>query len=104
MIGARHSELLLRCPRCTSRPPRRCAQLAALAPPGQRYGFDLIVWVGLQRYHRLRQRSEIRERLARRCIRLSDGTVSALCDRFLHWLGCLHQRSAPALRAAMRHG
>ncbi len=75
-----------------------------MAPPGQRYGFDLIVWVGLQRYHRLRQRSEIRARLARRCIRLSDGTVSALCDRFLHWLGCLHQRRAPALKAAMRHG
>ncbi len=75
-----------------------------MAPPGQRYGFDLIVWVGLQRYHRLRQRSEIRERLARRRIRLSDDTVSALCDRFLHWLGCLHRRSAPALRAALRRG
>ena len=95
--------LLLRCPRCTS-PPRACAQLAALAPPGQRYGYDLICWVGLQRYHRLRQRSEIRECLARRGIRLSDGSVSALCDRFLHLLGCLHRRCAPALRAAMRHG
>ncbi len=30
--------------------------------------------------------------------------MTALCDRFLHLLGCLHQRRAPALRAAMRHG
>ncbi len=62
------------------------------------------MWVGLQRYHHLRQRSEIRERLAQRGIRLSDGSVSALCDRFLHLLGCLHRSCAPALRAAMRHG
>ncbi len=26
------------------------------------------------------------------------------CDRFLHLLGCLHRPSAPALRAALRHG
>ncbi len=62
------------------------------------------MWVGLQRYHHLRQRSEIRERLAQRGIRLSEGSVSALCDRFLHLLGCLHRSCAPALRAAMRHG
>ena len=99
----RARERLRRCPRCTSA-PHASQQLAALAPPGQRYGYDLIAWVGLQRYHHLRQRSEIREGLARRRIRLSDGSVSALCDRFLHLLGCLHQRCAPALRAAMRHG
>lgn len=34
----------------------------------------------LERYHHLRQWSEIRERLARRCIRLSDGSGSALCN------------------------
>ena len=30
--------------------------------------------------------------------------MSALCDRFLHLLGCLHRQRAPALRAAMQHG
>ena len=30
--------------------------------------------------------------------------MSALCDRFLHLLGCLHRRRAPALQAAMQHG
>ncbi len=43
----RARELLLRCPRCTSA-PLASAQLAVLAPPGQRFGYDLIAWVGLQ--------------------------------------------------------
>ena len=38
------------CGRCPSQPAAVSAQLARLAPPGQRYGYDLIAWVGLQRY------------------------------------------------------
>ena len=95
----------------TSRQCRPCAappvgsrQLSSLAPPRQRFGYDLIVWAGLQRYHHLRQRAEVRADLARRGIELSDGSVSALCDRFLHLLEQLHLQRAPALRAAMPHG
>lgn len=99
----RAHEFRRHCPRCPS-PPLRSQQLADLAPPGQRYGYDLIVWVGLQRYHHLRQRQEIRAALAQRGVVLSDGSVSALCDRFLHLLQALHRLRAPALRRAMQHG
>ena len=78
----RARELHRRCPRCPS-PPQFSRQLAALAPPGQRYGYDLIAWAGLQRYHHMRQRHEIRAQLAARSIALSDGSLSVLCDRFL---------------------
>lgn len=99
----RAREIRRRCPRCTA-PPLVSQQLADLAPPGQRYGYDLIVWVGQQRYHYMRQRQEIQADLARQGIFLSDGTVSALCDRFLQLLAALHRHRAPALRAAMEHG
>ena len=99
----RARELRRCCPRCPS-PPLVSQQLADLAPPGQRYGYDLIVRAGLQRYHHMRQRQEIRAALARRGIALSDGSVSALCDRFLQLLAALHRQRAPALRAAMEHG
>ena len=79
-------------------------RLAELAPPGQRFGYDLIVWVGLARYHRRLQRSEIQAELAHRGIALSSGSVSALCDRFLLALETLHWQRAPALRAAMPQG
>ena len=96
-------EFRSRCPTCPG-PPLGSRQLASLAPAGQRYGYDLIAHVGLQRFHHLRQRSEIRSDLARRGIALSEGSVSALCDRFLLLLEGLHRLRAPDLRAAMPHG
>ena len=96
-------EFRRRCPRCPA-PPVGSSHLRRLAPPGQRFGYDLIAWVGLQRYHRMRQRQEIRADLARRGLPLSAGSLSALCDRFLLLLEGLHRLRAPALRAAMPQG
>ena len=73
-------------------------------PPQQRYGYDLIAWVGLARYHQHRQRREIRAALARQGMPLAAGSVPALCDRFLRALEALHRHKAPALRAAMAVG
>ena len=97
-------EVRKHCPDC---PPPAVAvsrRLAALAPPGQRFGYDLIVWVGLARYHHHLQRDEIRAALARQGCPLSAGSVSALCDRFLVALEALHFQRARSLRAAMPHG
>lgn len=79
--------------------------LRQLVPPRQRYGYDLIVHVGLSRYIGGRQREEIRAELRDgHGIELSDGTVTNLCDRFLVALERLHLERAPALRAAMVGG
>jgi hypothetical protein len=68
----------------------------------QRHGYDLIVQVGLARYLNGKQRQEIRAELRReRCIEISAGTVSALCDRFLLYFEALHDQRAGALREAM---
>lgn len=76
--------------------------LARLVPPRQRYGYDLIVHVGLQRYLADRQREEIRTALrTQRGIHLSAGTVSNLCNRFLVLLEMLHLLRAPVFRAAI---
>ena len=97
-------ELRKRCGHCPAAPVAVSAQLAALVPPQQRYGYDLIAWVGLARYHQHRQRREIRAALARQGMPLAAGSVSALCDRFLRALETLHRHKAPALRAAMAGG
>ncbi|MHC4435488.1 MAG: hypothetical protein ACYTBS_26970 [Planctomycetota bacterium] len=74
--------------------------------PRQRYGYDLIVHVGLARYMRRKQREEIRyELLSKRRIELSAGTISNLCDRFLTYLEVLHLVRSSYLKAAMgEHG
>ena len=102
-------EHLRRCDR--SRPTRTPScptvgseELARLAPPGQSFGYDLIVYAGLARYLDNKQRSEIQADLRRRGIELSTGTISNLCDRFLTRLETLHLLRAPYLRAAMSSG
>ena len=97
-------EIRKHCRACQPRPVAVSRQLAGLVPPGQRYGYDLIVRVGLARYLDHLQREEIRSELARQGLLLSSGSISALCDRFLTALEALHWKCAPALRAAMPHG
>ena len=98
-------EILERCEGGAGCPPVGSDELRRLVPPRQRYGYDLIVHVGLARHLGGRQREEIRaELLALHDIDLSDGTVSNLCDRFLVRLEQLHLHRAPALRAAMEGG
>ena len=98
-------EIRKRCTLSSSHPAAVSEELARLVPRRQRYGYDLIVAVGLARYHRNRQRREIRDELQRdHGIMLSAGSLSELCNRFLHYLEALHRRSIPALRAAMGTG
>ncbi len=88
-----------------SHPVEISGVLAQIVPVGQRYGYDLIVAVGMARYRRNMQRQEICTELFReKDITFSTGTISKLCDRFLLYLEALHLHCAPVLRAAMEGG
>ncbi len=88
-----------------SHPVEVSQRLAQLAPRQQCYSYDLIVAVGLARYHRNLQRQEIRAELrGEHGVVLSTGSISALCNRFLHYLESLHRHHTPVLRAAMATG
>jgi hypothetical protein len=69
---------------------------------GQKYGYDLIVQVGLLRYLSGLQREEILNALGNEHgIELSAGSVSALCDRFLIYFEALHVARSPSIRQAL---
>ncbi len=73
--------------------------LSRLVKPNQHYSYDVIVHVGLARYLRGKQRVEIRTELFQaRGIELSEGSISNLCERFLHFFEALHLARAPQLR------
>jgi hypothetical protein len=83
-------------------PPLRSSALNRLVKAGQKYGYDLIVHVGLLRYLSGLQREEIRDELLNEHgIELSAGSVSALCDRFLIYFEALHVERSPSLREAL---
>jgi hypothetical protein len=80
----------------------RSSALTRLVKAGQKYGYDLIVHVGLLRYLRRLQRDEIRDALRNEHgIELSAGSVSTLCDRFLIYFEALHVARSPSLREAL---
>jgi hypothetical protein len=84
--------------RITERP----AGLSELFPPRSVVGYDVMVYVGLQRFVYYRQRAEIQDALFREHgISLSTGEVSSLYKRFLAYLERLHVDRAPQLRAAL---
>ena len=90
----------------SSHPMMKSDKLARIVRPHQRFGYDLIVYVGLARYLRRMQREEICEELLRkRTITLSPSSVSNLCDRFLLYLEALHLVRSPHLKLAIQeHG
>jgi hypothetical protein len=98
-------EVLKRCARDPAHPMLGSRALARVVKSRQRYSYDLIVYVGLARYLRNKQRQEIQAELHDELgIELADGSVSTLCDRFLRYLEALHVARAPALREAIGEG
>ncbi len=95
--------VLKRCKSNPSHPTVYSQSLARIVRPHQRYGYDLIVHVGLARYFRNKRRDEICAELYEQCrIKLSEASVSVLCDRFLHYFEALHLLRAPDLKAFMQ--
>ncbi len=95
--------VLKRCKKDPSHPIVYSQALIRIVRPHQRYGYDLIVHVGLARYFRNKRRDEIRAELYEQCrIKLSEASVSVLCERFLHYFEALHLLRAPDFKAVMQ--
>jgi hypothetical protein len=87
--------------------PSRSAQLASIVASGATYAFDVIAHVGVETYLRGRSLQDIQEELADRRPAI-DMPLSTLWDqqqKFLFYLGCLHQQAGPRLREFLaQHG
>jgi hypothetical protein len=81
---------------------RRANSVVQCIMPNSITGYDLMVWVGLERYLDHRQREEIRTRLREKhAIEISSGEVSRLARHFLAYLSKLHYSRAEPLKAAL---
>jgi hypothetical protein len=80
----------------------RSGVLAGLVKPGNVYGYDVEVHIGLERFMYHRQREEIRAGLKERYgITISSGQVSNMAKRFLQHLHVLHSNKAEVIREAL---
>lgn len=87
---------------CGTLVTRRPSCLTERLLPCSMAGYDVMVFVGLERFVHYRQREEIRQALRREHgVSLSSGEISNLCKRFLVYLEELHQARTPQLREAL---
>ena len=81
---------------------RRSGGLEAVLLPCSSVGYDVMVFIGLQRYLIHQQREEIREALTRNHgVYLSSGEISRLARLFLSYLETLHRRRHEQIRGAL---
>jgi len=81
---------------------RRANLLARHIIPGKTVGYDVMTFVGLQRFVHHHQREEIRELvLHEHGIPLSSGTISNLTKLFLGYLWTLHNKHFQQIRDAL---
>lgn len=81
---------------------RRSEALQEIVPLGGNYGYDVEVFVGLERFVCHHQREEIRRILQEKHgILLSTGEISVLAQRFLHHLEQLHLAHTESIRQVL---
>jgi len=84
-----------------ARVTRRAACLREALVPLATIGYDVLVFVGLQRHVHHQQREDIRAALLDQGIRISTGEVSELSKRFVRYVARLHHARSEELRRAL---
>jgi hypothetical protein len=81
---------------------RRAAASTERLLPGRNVGYDVMVFIGLQRFLHHLQREEIQAKLKNDYgIVISTGEISCLARLFLKYVRRLHENRAPQLRRAL---
>lgn len=80
---------------------RRAACLSEPLLPASNTGYDVMVFVGLERFLRYRQREEIQAALIDRGVDISTGEVSKLARKFVGYTARLHRDRAEQIKAVL---
>lgn len=84
-----------------ARVTHRAVSLIEQLLPNSEVGYDVMVFVGLERFLRHRQRGEIQAVLLDQGFRISTGEVSKLSKKFVRYVARLHRARAGKLKAAL---
>lgn len=80
----------------------RYENLRSVKPPNRMFAYDIIVEVGLSRFTKMMQNSEIQTYFADRYhLSLSSSTINSLTDQFLHYFSAVHYTQASLIKRKM---
>ena len=89
------------CPRCSDQPVFLPEELQQLVPPGARYGYDVIAYVGQAIFLHCRNGKEIQQALNGRNIAISLREIDYLGRRFIVYLALVHEQSQEKIKQFM---
>lgn len=90
------------CPGCADQPVVFLAEeLQQLVPPGARYGYDVIAFIGQAIFLHCRNGKEIQEELHAKNIAISLREIDYLGRRFIVYLALAHEQSQEKIRQFM---
>jgi hypothetical protein len=81
---------------------RRAVCLSEQLLPASNVGYDVMVFVGVERFLHNRQRHKIQAKLLDQGISISTGEVSKLAGEFVAYVAKLHRARAGRIRAALK--
>lgn len=84
-----------------TRVTRRAACLGQALVKNANVGYDVLAFVGMQRFLHQQRRQDIQAALVDQGVRISDGEVSALCRRFVLYVARLHRLRSSELKRAL---
>lgn len=94
-------EMQTYCPRCSDQPVFLSEELQQLVPPGARYGYDVIAYVGQAIFLHCRNGKEIQQVLNVKNIAISLREIDYLGRRFIVYLALVHEQSQEKIKQFM---
>ena len=89
------------CPSCADQPVFLAEELQQLVPPGARYGYDVITYVGQAIFLHCRNGKEIQQELNEKNIDISLREIDYLGRRFIVYLTLVHEQSRDKIKQFM---
>ncbi len=97
------AETLLHCVHCESETVYTSEELLQLTPPGCKFGYDVLIYVGRALFVRHRNNQEIIDELAAKNIRISASEISYLGKKFIIYLAIAHHQCAHKIQESMQN-
>jgi hypothetical protein len=90
-----------KCPRCKREYPFE--QLHQLIPPHGNYAYDIITYVGVERFLHYRQDLEIQDQILNRFkLHIPPSTINALAHQFIDYFSAVHYAKADDIAMLIR--
>ncbi len=97
----RAKEIILHCDVCGAKTIYASEELQALAPPRCKFGYDVLIHVGMTWFLGCRSEEEIQQELIQKNISISKSEIEYLAKKFIIYLAVIHRENSCEIQENM---